>query len=425
MLALLLFLFGVWLWDHYFGKQAGYVSGTGDMALVRIDRDLRLAEQMSAASPTLRRFLDISTPAAVLADATKTLPELDHAGALDDDQRMEAMVIQLSARGQLSPGALAACGFDTLPTQAALGQAITSGHSAWWQAALARSWEKEGKFANRVAWDAYEASNRHLLWRACAGRGIVWLAVLAGVPFLPRAVRMLFVRPSPPNRYAGAWKPSLGLAVFLISTLAWIGFTMTLEFLASSHSFPPWYGIALDSACRVLPLLIAAALLFRKGGHAIRSLGADRPVPWRMVLGIFAGLSLADRLIAFALGGLIPADPTGGLSANEHGIWGLVYAAVSACLLAPLSEEVVYRGVLFRSLANGSGVWAGAAISSAFFAAVHFYNLYGLASVALFGFATALTFASSRCIIAAMILHMLYNASIKIPEWLVYHSANG
>jgi membrane protease YdiL (CAAX protease family) len=424
-LAFLLFLFGIWLWDHYFGRATGYASGTGEMALVRIDRDIRLAEQMGGSPPLLRRLLDISTPAAVLADAAKTLPELERSGALDEDQRIEATVILLAAKGRLSPAALAEYGFDRIPSQAGLGQAITSGHGAWWQAALARSWEKQGEFASRVSWDAYGASGRHLLWRACAGRGAVWLVVLGGLPFLPRALRMLCIRSAPPNKYAGAWKPSLGLVVFLLSTLAWIGFTMALEFLAAAHSFPRWYGIALDSACRVLPVLIAIALLFRKGRHAVRSFGADRPVPWRMVLGVFAGLSLADRAITLALGGLIPVDPTGGLSASEHGIWGLVYASVSACLLAPLTEEVLYRGVLFRSLANGSGLWIGAAISSAFFALVHFYNLYGLISVALFGFATALTFASSRCITAAIALHMLYNASIKLPEWLVYHSANG
>ena len=425
LIALLLFLFGVWVWDHYFTKPSGYASGTGDMAFLRIDRDLRLAEQMASAPPLLRHVLDISTQGEVLADASKTLPELERAGALDDDQRFIAAVLSLSADGQLSPASLMERGFDRLPSQAGLGQAITSGNAAWWQAALARSWEKQGQFANRVAWDAYESSGRHLLWRACIGRGVGWLIVLAGVPFLPRAARMLVARSVPPSRYAGAWKPSLGLVVFLISTLAWIGFTMVLEFLSSSHPFPRWYGIALDSACRVLPLLIVIALLFRKGTHALRSLGACRPVPWRLVLGVFAGLTVADRLFVLALGNLIPADPTGGLSASEQGVWGLAYAVISACLLAPLTEEVVYRGVLFRALANGGGVWIGAALSSLFFALVHFYSLYGMFSVALFGLATALVYASSRSITAAIALHVLYNVSIKLPEWLVYHSSNG
>jgi hypothetical protein len=246
VLALLLFLFGVWLWDHYFTKTTGYASGTGEMALVRIDRDLRLAEQMSQAPASLRRVLDISTPGAVLADAAKTLPALDRAGGLDEEQKIVVSVILLSARGPLTPAALAECGFDRLPDQVNLGQAITSGQAAWWQAALVRCLEKQGNFANRVVWDAYDASGKHLLWKACASRGAVVLMILAGLPFLPRAVRMLFSGSPPPSRYAGAWKPTLGLVVFLLSTLAWIGFTMLLEFLASSRSFPRWYGIALD-----------------------------------------------------------------------------------------------------------------------------------------------------------------------------------
>lgn len=31
LIALLCFVLGIWLWDHYFGKDAGYAPGTEEM----------------------------------------------------------------------------------------------------------------------------------------------------------------------------------------------------------------------------------------------------------------------------------------------------------------------------------------------------------------------------------------------------------
>ena len=45
LIALLAFVLGIWLWDHYFGKSQGYEPGTEEVALVKIDRDLRLAHE--------------------------------------------------------------------------------------------------------------------------------------------------------------------------------------------------------------------------------------------------------------------------------------------------------------------------------------------------------------------------------------------
>ena len=46
VLALLIFVMGVWLWDNHFGEEQGYEEGACRMALVKIDRDLRIAEGM-------------------------------------------------------------------------------------------------------------------------------------------------------------------------------------------------------------------------------------------------------------------------------------------------------------------------------------------------------------------------------------------
>ena len=103
----------------------------------------------------------------------------------------------------------------------------------------------------------------------------------------------------------------------------------------------------------------------------------------------------------------------------------MVFALVASCLLAPVAEEILYRGVLFRSVRNRLGMAAGAVISSLIFALLHFYDGYGLASVGIFGLACAFSYAATGSLTTAIALHVLYNFSIKMPEWIVYHAPLG
>lgn len=104
---------------------------------------------------------------------------------------------------------------------------------------------------------------------------------------------------------------------------------------------------------------------------------------------------------------------------------GLLFMLLSACVAAPIAEELLYRGILFRSLGSRMGVLAGAVISSAIFAVLHIYDGYGLASVGVFGFACAVLYASTGSLTTVIAFHMLYNLSIKLPEWIVYHAPLG
>ncbi len=51
--------------------------------------------------------------------------------------------------------------------------------------------------------------------------------------------------------------------------------------------------------------------------------------------------------------------------------WGLVSFAIFAVIAAPVLEEFVFRGLLFRSIADRSGFWVGAIVSAIAFGAFH------------------------------------------------------
>lgn len=427
LIALLAFILGIWLWDHYFGKTAGYVPGTEEIAMVKIDRDLRLADAMEEDPEWLKWLVGVGKPAATRADALQVFRKL----AAEDS---------ISPRG-LEAFAIVKAVHEGLPIQETLGEVLQGGmisefretserlashRGTWWHAKLIESWEQSAPPS--VHWrQIHGEDNFQLRSRAVAARLVIWILGLVGLAFVPAALRCLRSGLSKkPAGYGGAWPMSMGLVVFLLATLAWIGFSMTLD-LGFAHltDIPPAVVILLDSAARVLPALIALGLLFKRPSHAVRVLGLNQKIRVREILGMFSLLMLMDQVLRWVMGAAGMNEPGGGLSMGDAGMWGLVFAVMSACLLAPLAEEILYRGVLFGSLRNRIGVVPGALMSSAVFAILHFYDGYGLVSVGVFGFSCALLYSGTGSLATVIVLHVLYNTSIKIPEWIVYHAPLG
>jgi membrane protease YdiL (CAAX protease family) len=105
----------------------------------------------------------------------------------------------------------------------------------------------------------------------------------------------------------------------------------------------------------------------------------DRP---RLVseLAVGAGLGILVRIasaivatgVVFLLRGASdePVDLPAQIDPDLAG-WGLVSFAIFAVVAAPILEEFVFRGLLFRSIADRSGFWAGAIVSAFAFGAFH------------------------------------------------------
>jgi len=97
-------------------------------------------------------------------------------------------------------------------------------------------------------------------------------------------------------------------------------------------------------------------------------------------LAIGAGLGILVRIAAGIVGGGVvlllkdasnrPVNLPTQISTDLTG-WGLVSFAIFAVIAAPLLEEFVFRGLLFRSIADRHGFWAGAIVSAIAFGAFH------------------------------------------------------
>lgn len=85
---------------------------------------------------------------------------------------------------------------------------------------------------------------------------------------------------------------------------------------------------------------------------------------------------------------------------------------VLATVWAPLTEEMIFRGALFRHLRGRVGMLAAAAISAIVFGFMHPYPLPLMSIVITLGFAFALTREWRGSLIASMVGHFLHNSTL-------------
>ncbi len=96
---------------------------------------------------------------------------------------------------------------------------------------------------------------------------------------------------------------------------------------------------------------------------------------------------------------------------------GLVLTIVFACLIAPIVEEFVFRGLLFRSIRDRYGLLAGVLVSGIIFGGVHFgvdggglaENLLLQIPLAVVGIGFALVYEMRKNLIAPIAAHVMFN----------------
>ncbi len=115
----------------------------------------------------------------------------------------------------------------------------------------------------------------------------------------------------------------------------------------------------------------------RESGGWEAALGLDAPGwpdVWRVVRWT-VGLLLAEAVLAGLLVQVLPglAGPPAGNTAvlREQDLVGLLVFAVLAVTVAPVLEELLFRGLVLRGLMLRTGFWPAAVLSSLVFGALH------------------------------------------------------
>ena len=445
----LVFLFGVWLWNNHLGRLGAVpdpetMADEWQLALRKTDRDLRIAESAADFPDWMRVALRIPSLKTTLERRSIALESLLAEGqSLEKSPRLGLYELE----GAYSLGVMRAVlagrpaaegpfdyyGLNNSPPPEAAGARIVRGEERWWDLAYLRSMEPGSDRGELVFEELRMAKSRsqRLLDYTVRARGAVVGLMLLGLFFVPKTI-LGFLRPTRLKGYPGNWKISFGLGVFFLAYLSSIGFGLAADLAqqAAIAKNPDHTGpvldmpslIVLDGVTRFIPPLIALALLFRRPRHILRAYKLGGPLQPGTVLGGFAIIQVIAFGISVTLDRHLPPSPTGGLSMSEIGGWGLLLGIVSACFAAPIAEEFLFRGVLFRTLTNRMRLWVAVILSSALFALSHFIDVPGILVIASVGAVCAFCYSASGSLLTAIAVHALYNISVKIPEWITYQT---
>lgn len=164
-----------------------------------------------------------------------------------------------------------------------------------------------------------------------------------------------------------------------------------------------------------LAIVIGIPWWLRKAKTTRAELGLTRLPSWVDILIAPAGMIvylLLSGILAFVVGQLIPGfrgdevQTTGFEEISQK--YEYILAFVTLVVIAPLAEEVLFRGYLFGKLQKAVPLWAAVLATSLLFGAVH-----GQWNLALDTFALSLVLCSLReitgSIWAGVLLHMLKN----------------
>jgi membrane protease YdiL (CAAX protease family) len=130
-------------------------------------------------------------------------------------------------------------------------------------------------------------------------------------------------------------------------------------------------------------------------------------VPWTVATIFLSGIAavLTERFVELpdTRDLLLP----GGSTDNPNDIY---WVLLDAAIVAPIVEEFLCRGLLYRFLRARRGLWASAAISAAVFALVHFDPAV-MPGIFVIGFMLAVIAERNESIVPTILVHGLFNAT--------------
>ncbi len=233
------------------------------------------------------------------------------------------------------------------------------------------------------------------------------------------------LRPKPPRWEVWstlAWMAIIGLVYILATAIAarlflfwWpIAFPNQPLDLAEIESNGPLLGVVtLVSTIAVIGIVILAVRLSRS---SLKNYLALRWPSWRglaVSLALTALLLLVADFVTVQLGRDVIPDFMAGIYATSRdaGTGFFILLGVTLVVMAPLGEEIVFRGFFYRGLCAGFGPFAAIIVTSAFFAVLHVqYESFFVAQIFAYGLFLGWMRWRSNSLILVIILHAIINA---------------
>ena len=213
---------------------------------------------------------------------------------------------------------------------------------------------------------------------------------------------------TPPNRQRGLVRSVLGSPAARVLVL---GFLLLLLMGLNGDVMASYAGEPIKAVLHTVALAIAGFAVYaghahfieRRSVHELSLQGTGRELGIGLLIG--AGLYTACELVLMALGiyritGFNPLS--------------YLVPAIAMALSSSVFEELLFRGVLFRSVETWFGSWAALVVSSLVFGLTHLINPQGTLEGALFiaieaGILLAAAFMLTRRLWMSIGFHMAWN----------------
>ena len=265
--------------------------------------------------------------------------------------------------------------------------------------------------------------NRALLFQSCM---YALLASAIALLILFRAHRSV-VRPNKYFLLLGTARMACVWWAFLSAVVLYVlvGVSGYLAWNAISGMEGALVESCLETVSRMLPAVFLAACVCRSWRFHARAWGL-RKVPWKpLIWWTSAGILLA-MLADYALqlfssvtsySGLRDVLDPALLSPEVSVLMGQIWVA---SVIAPLSEEIVFRGILYPVLRGRVGVWPAILIQATVFASIHLYSWIGALSVFIAGIIFCWLFEKTKSLWSPLLLHSIYNFISTVFVWLYF-----
>ena len=227
--------------------------------------------------------------------------------------------------------------------------------------------------------------------------------------------------------------------IFLAVVVLGAGFDLILASLSDDlDDSDAWHNIAGGAGMQVGILavfgyyLVARSEWFRPNRPNTRQISA-----WRsLAIGVFLFLASFPVILLTGygwalvieflnqIGWSIPYEPQPVVEilSGETTVMVRIVLVLMATVSAPIVEELLFRGAIYRFLKGRLSTMSAVALSAALFAAVHF-NFAGFAPLFVLGGFLCLSYEISGNLQTPILLHTIFNANSLIllsmlPEWL-------
>lgn len=207
--------------------------------------------------------------------------------------------------------------------------------------------------------------------------------------------------------------------VLVVTAVAALGL-VDVDDLGPALRSRPVLGTSMQLASQAVTLLGIVGYLGLRGVLSWRVLGPLRPRPRHVAMGF--GLGLSGIVIVLTLSEIVnqafgpyDAPEQYSLQVSTTSVLVLVLTGISAVLLAPMVEELVFRSLLFQSVRRKLGLSAAMVIQALVFAYIHLEvvgnppAVVGLVALALW---LAGSFHRTGSLVVPLVAHATYNAAV-------------